>query len=100
MTGREYDPAEIRVVAGKVGGLSSGLSETAGGVTGLPGSAAFGQLPGSSGIASALKSFGSTVKNDLKAGAALMTSTESALNKTAKGMDDDEDTTARSFGKK
>lgn len=100
MTGRAYDPEEIRAVAAKVGGLSGGLTKAGDGITGVQGGSPFGKLPSSEGIASALKTFGSSLQKEFTAGAKLMTATESSLVKTAKGMDDDEDTTARSFGKK
>lgn len=100
MTGRAYDPEEIRAVAAKVGGLSSGLTTAGEGITGVQGGSPFGKLPSAEGMSSALKTFGSSLQKEFTAGAKLMTATESSLAKTAKGMDDDEDTTARSFGKK
>lgn len=100
MTGRAYNPDEIRTVAGKIGGLADRLSSAGEGITGMQSGSAFGKLPSSGSIASALTSFGSSLRSEFSAGAKLMTATEKSLTETAKGMDDDEDTTARSFGKK
>lgn len=97
MTGRAYNPDEIRAVGKKIGGLSSGLTSAGEGITGMQGSGAFGKLPSSEAIAGALKTFGTTVQKEFKAGATLATSTESAIAKATKGMDDDEDETARTF---
>ena len=98
MGGRAYNPDEIRAVAGKIGGLAGQLTSAGDGITGIQGASPFGNLPSSGTISSALSSFGEGLKSEFTAGARLMSSTEKSLHETAKGMDDDEDATVRSFG--
>lgn len=97
MTGRAYDPDEIRAVGGKVGGMSSGLTSAAEGITGMSGGAPFGKLPSSEAIAAKLKSFGTGLRDEFGAGAKLSTATEKSLTDAAGSMDADEETTAASF---
>lgn len=98
MTGRAYNPEEIRAVAGKVGGLSNDLSSAGSGLTGVSGGTPFGDLPSSAGMSSKLKSFTESMQKEFTAGAKLVTATAKSINDTARNMDSDEDDTARRFG--
>jgi hypothetical protein len=97
VTTRSYDPGEIRAVGAKVGGLSSGFTSAADGITGIQGSGAFGKLPSSEAIAGKLKSFGTSLQQEFKAGGQLATSTAKTITDAAKGMDDTEDVNAHTF---
>lgn len=97
MTGRAYNPDEIRVVAGKVSGMNSGLTSAGEGITGMQGGGAFGKLPSSAAIAGSLKTFGSSLQKEFTAGAKLATSTGESLTSAADGMDGDEEATASTF---
>ncbi|MQA63785.1 MAG: hypothetical protein GEU86_20480 [Actinophytocola sp.] len=97
MTDRSYSPDEIRGVARKIGGLSGDLSATGSGITAKPGGDAFGKLPSSGSIAEALSSFTQAMRQELSAGAKLMTATETSITAAADGMDATEEDSARSF---
>lgn len=97
MTDRSYNPDEIRAVAKKIGGLSGDLSSAGSGITAKPGGDAFGKLPSSGSIASALSSLTAAMKRELSAGAKLMTATETSITSAADGMDATEEDSAHSF---
>lgn len=98
MTGRAYNPDEIRAVGGKVGGMSSGLTSAGDGITGIQGGGApFGKLPSSGAVSSALSKFSTSLSDEFSAGAKLATSTEKSITDAAGGMDADEDATASTF---
>lgn len=69
MTGRAYNPDEIRAVAGKGSGMSSGLTSAGEGLTGMQGGGAFGKLPSSEAIAGSLTTFGSSLQKEFTVGA-------------------------------
>ncbi|MGH3434232.1 MAG: hypothetical protein ACRDQB_15490 [Thermocrispum sp.] len=100
MTGRKYDPEEIRAVGGKVGGLSSGIGSAGEQITGMQGGAAFGKLPSSGAIGSALSKFSTGLREEFSTGAKQATAAEESITTAAGQMDADEDEGVRTFSGK